>query len=166
MGVFRPTKSVKKITDITPEMLAALDVRAVLLDVDNTLASHNSHEPIKGTVEWTKMLTENGFKLIIVSNNYRDRVEPFAAQYGLEFITFAMKPLPFGYVKAMRRFGFKAKQCVIIGDQIFTDITGANLCGMKSVLVEPVENEDSLSFRIRRSLEKGLREKYNSERDV
>ena len=29
----------------------------------------------------------------------------------------------------------------MVGDQIFTDIIGANLCGMKSVLLEPIQLE-------------------------
>jgi len=31
------------------------------------------------------------------------------------------------------------KQCVMIGDQIFTDVWGGNSAGMNTILVEPVD---------------------------
>lgn len=160
MSIFQPTKIVEKITDVTPELLRGMGVKAVLLDVDNTLTSYKSHEPVEGAVEWTHRMTAEGFQLLIVSNNYQSRVEPFAAKFGIGFITFAMKPLPFGYVKAKRMLKMKASDCVIIGDQVFTDITGANMSGMKSILLSPVEQEDGALFKLRRRLERSIREKY------
>lgn len=160
MSIFRPTKIVERITDVTPSMLHEMDVKAVLLDVDNTLTSYQSHEPVKGAVEWTHQMSAEGFQLLIVSNNYQSRVEPFAAKFGIGFITFAMKPLPFGYIKAKGLLKMEASDCVIIGDQVFTDITGANMSGMKSILLSPVEQENSAFFKLRRHLEKPIREKY------
>lgn len=160
MSIFKPTKIVEKITDVTPSMLHGLGVKAVLLDVDNTLTSYKSHEPVEGAVDWTRQMTAEGFQLLIVSNNYQSRVEPFAAKFGIGFITFAMKPLPFGYIKAKSRLKMKASECVIIGDQVFTDITGANMSGMKSILLNPVEQEDGALFKLRRRLEEPIREKY------
>lgn len=160
MSIFRPTSIVERITDVTPSMLREMGVKAVLLDVDNTLTSYQSHEPVEGAVEWTHQMSTEGFQLLIVSNNYQSRVEPFAAKFGIGFITFAMKPLPFGYIKAKRLLKMKASDCVIIGDQVFTDITGANMSGMKSILLSPVERENGTLFRLRRHLEKPIREKY------
>ena len=62
--------------------------------------------------------------------------------------------------------GLRCRDCVIIGDQIFTDVTGANMCGMKSVLLEPIEPEDGWTFRARRYFERGLREKFKTREDV
>lgn len=160
MSIFGPTKILEKISDITPQLLNEMGVEVLLLDVDNTLTSYKSHEPAAGSLEWIKEMKKEGFKLIIVSNNYKSRVMPLAAKFDLDYITFAMKPLPFGYLKAKREFGFEAFQCAIVGDQVFTDITGANLCGMKSILLEPIEMEESSSFKFRRKLEKNIREKY------
>ncbi len=160
MALFRPTCLHDRVTDLSPELLEEMGVRALLLDVDNTIASYTSHQPIPGAVEWAKKMIEAGFRVIIVSNNYKKRVGPFAARFGLDFISFAVKPLPFGYLRARSRLGVECSQCAIVGDQIFTDVIGANLCGMKSVLLTPIEPENGFTFKVRRFFERGLREKY------
>lgn len=166
MGIFRPTAMKRRVTDLSPEFLENLGVRAVLLDVDNTIASYTSHEPIPGSVEWARRMVESGFRVIIVSNNFKKRVKPFAARFGLDCISFAVKPLPFGYLKARALAGVKRGECVIVGDQIFTDVIGANLCGMKSVLLTPIEPEEGATFKVRRRFERGLRHKYKNRKDV
>ncbi len=160
MALFRPTRLAETVLDLTPSLFQELGVTALLLDVDNTIASFTSHQPIPGAVEWARAMTGAGLRLIIVSNNYKRRVSAFAKKFGLEYISFACKPFPFGYLRAKRLLGVKAARCAIVGDQIFTDVTGANLCGMRSVLLEPIEPEAGWSFRLRRYLERPLRAKY------
>ncbi len=166
MALFRPTAVKQNIFALTPEFLSSLGVRALLLDVDNTIASFSSHRPLPGAVEWANTLKAAGFQLVIVSNNFKRRVSAFAKEFGLPFISFAMKPFPFGYRKGMRLCRVKRRECAIIGDQIFTDVVGANLCGMRSVLLTPIEPEDGVTFRIRRHFEKGLRKKLPYRKDV
>lgn len=160
MSIFKPTAMLPRCGDVTPEFLRSLGAQAVLLDVDNTIATYTSHDPIPGAVDWARGLVEAGFRVVIVSNNYKKRVEPFAARFGLGCFCFAMKPLPFGYLKARAALRTRCRDCVIIGDQIFTDVVGANLCGMKSVLLTPIEPEEGFTFRVRRFFERGLRAKY------
>lgn len=161
MSFFLPTVSLKRVTDISEKLLNSLEIRAVFLDVDNTLSIHGSQNPFEGSVAWAQNLAKQGFQLFIISNNFRERVEPFAAQFQLPFVHFAAKPLPWGYLKAKKGLKDKVKnsQCLVVGDQIFTDIIGANLCGMKSVLLEPIQLEDTASFRLRRKWERRFREK-------
>lgn len=160
MHLFKPTVMKEKLTDITPELLREMGVSCILLDVDNTLAAYESRDPIPQAVPWTKELQKAGFRMMIVSNNYPRRVAPFAGKFGLEYVTFACKPLPFGYLKARRFFGEAASACTIVGDQIFTDVVGANLCGMKSILVEPIKYETTFLFRVRRDAEQKLKRRY------
>lgn len=159
MALRYPTRMLHRITDVSPELLAQMKVRAVLLDVDDTLSAHGSQIPYPGSVEWAQELVDRGFQLIILSNNTKDRVAPFAGQYGLPFLTMAAKPLPVGYLRAARRLGVKPRECVIVGDQVFTDVLGANLCGMQSILLDPITLQDSFSFRVRRKWEKPVRRK-------
>lgn len=166
MAILRPTALKRRVMDLTPEFLSGLGVRALLLDVDNTIASYTSHQPIPGAVEWAKAMSEAGFRVVIVSNNFQKRVAPFAARFGLGFISFAMKPLPFGYLKACSLLRVKRRECAIIGDQIFTDVVGANLCGMRSVLLEPIEPEEGFTFKARRFFEKGLRKRFRARKDM
>lgn len=160
MAIFRPTAVRRRVTDLDPAFFRALGIEAVLLDVDNTIATYTGHAPAPGAVEWARGMVESGLRVLIVSNNYKKRVGPFAARFGLDYICFAMKPLPFGYLKARRRLGLRCGQCAIVGDQIFTDVVGANLCGMRSVLLSPIEPEEGVSFRVRRYFEKGLRARF------
>lgn len=160
MPLFRPTICKSTIFDVTPQLLRSMGVKALLLDVDNTIATYTSHTPVPGAVEWAHNLQSEGFDVIIVSNNYEHRVSAFAKSFGLPWISFAIKPLPFGYLKARRRLHRTCRECAILGDQIFTDVIGANLCGMKSILLSPIEPEEGVSFRIRRYFERGLRKKY------
>lgn len=161
MSLFLPTVALKRVTDISEDLLNSLGIRAVFLDVDNTLSVHGSQSPFEGSVVWAKNLVDQGFQLFIISNNFKERVEPFAAQFQLPFVHFAVKPLPWGYLKAKKglRKKVKSSQCLVVGDQIFTDIIGANLCGMKSVLLDPIQLEDTASFRLRRKWERRFREK-------
>ena len=166
MGLLRPTALQQRVTDLSPELLRRMGVSAILLDVDNTIASYTSHQPIPGAMEWAKAMGEAGFRLIIVSNNFKKRVGPFAARFGLDFISFACKRFPYGYLKARRRLGLRCRDCAIVGDQVFTDIVGANLCGMKSVLLTPIEPEEGFTFRLRRFFERGVREKLARRKDI
>ncbi len=154
---FFPSAVCNRVTDITEELLRGLGAEALLLDVDNTLAPDGSQEPFPGTVEWTYQIRRAGFKILILSNNFKDRVEPFARQYGLPYLSVAMKPLPAGYLLAAGRLKTERKKTVVVGDQIFTDIIGANLAGMKSILLTPAQEESSVSFKIRRALERPVR---------
>lgn len=166
MGILKPTVLRERVTDISPALLRQLGVRAVLLDVDNTIAPYGIHEPIPGARDWVRRLSEEGFRVVVVSNNYKKRVSAFAAKLGLDFISFALKPLPSGYLRARRMLGVRCRDCAVVGDQIFTDVAGANLCGMRSVLLSPIEPEEGLSFRVRRRLEKGLRAQFEEREDV
>ena len=166
MGIFQPTAVRERVTDISPEFLNSLGIKALLLDVDNTLATYSSHTPSEGSLEWVRAMGDAGFRMIIISNNYKKRVKSFGVMFGLDTLSFAIKPLPVGYLQAARRLKVKRSECVIIGDQIFTDIVGANLCGMKSVLLTPMEPEEGFSFKVRRHFEKGLREKFRNRKDV
>jgi HAD superfamily phosphatase (TIGR01668 family) len=73
-------------------------------------------------------------------------VRPFAESIGLPFQARAAKPLPHGYRAAAVSMGLAPRQCVAVGDQIFTDILGANLAGVPSVLLEPIEPEVEQKF--------------------
>ena len=157
MALFLPTAAVEKVTDITPELIYRMGGSALLLDVDNTLALHGSQIPFPGTVEWAGRIRAAGIQVIIMSNNFEKRVAPFAARYGLPFLSLSLKPLPLAYLRAIHRLGVKRSQAVTVGDQIFTDVFGANLARVKSVLLSPVEEESSFSFVVRRALERPIR---------
>lgn len=160
MAVFRPTGTLHRVTDITPALLESLGIRALVLDVDNTMAKHGVQKPHEGVLAWTQQMTAVGMRLIVVSNNYKKRVAPFAAQFSLPYVSFACKPSPLGYLRARRLAGVRSRECLVVGDQIFTDILGANLCGMRSVLLDPIAPDKAWTVRFKRWLEHFLRPRY------
>lgn len=155
--LFTPTRSYVSILEVTPEILREMGASALILDIDNTMTTHDNPVPIEGLAEWLESMRKSGIKMMIVSNNYSERVIPFAQLLGLDFIPRGAKPLPKGYRAAAKRLGVPKSEICTIGDQLFTDILGAKLFGIKSILVEPIEPEGTLFFKIKRSLEKPFR---------
>ena len=152
--LFRPTYVFNRVTEITPEFLEKNGIKALLLDLDNTLTTHNNPVPPKENLKWIEDMKNSGIKLMIVSNNSVERVTPFAKQLGLPFTARGMKPLTYGFTTAMKKLGTDKKNTAAVGDQIFTDVLGANLKGISSVFVYPIEPEKSLPFRFKRVIER------------
>ncbi len=154
-----PTAAVKYVTDISPELIRELGIDAILLDVDNTLAPPASHIAYEGVQEWLDMLKANHIAVVICSNNYRKRVKPFSDSVGLECVSMSLKPFPFGFNRAKKKLKEKPQSVLVVGDQIYTDVLGANLAGMKSVLLVPRDEEHGLTIMLRRKLEVNIRKK-------
>ena len=161
--LLKPNIKLHGITDITVELLEQHDIKALLLDVDNTMSTHHGTVLTDGLMEWIAKMSDSGIKLMVLSNSKRFRIEPFAARIGLPFISLGCKPLPTGYLRGVKALGEKRKNVAIVGDQIFTDILGGNIVGVKSILLTPIKLEDGWSFKIRRKLEKKLYKKYKFE---
>ena len=153
----RPIAFEKKISDITPDFCRQHSIYTLLLDVDNTLALHGNATPYPGVPEWTEEMRKNGIVCIIISNNSDQRVSPFAAKLGLPFISNAAKPLPFGIKRALAMAGAPCKKTALIGDQIFTDLLGAKLAGIKMILLEPIEDEKSGFLHVKRKIDRFFR---------
>ena len=160
--LFRPTEAVRSVSEITPEMLKKMGIKGLILDVDNTLAPHNDPIPADGAAEWISRMKAAGIKLVIVSNNKPPRVAPFAEKLGVEFTANGAKPLPVGFTNAVKILKLPRRKICAVGDQIFTDILGANLFGIKSIFVKPIELEKSLFFRIKRMAEKPFLPKFRT----
>lgn len=154
--LFKPNYKLHHITDISLDFLSENNIKALILDVDNTLSTHHGMNLTKGLTEWLSLMQNGGIKLIILSNSKEERVEPFAKKIGLEYISLGLKPLPFKFFKALKKLGVKKGQAAVVGDQLFTDSLGAHLSGIKSIILDPILFEDMLGFKIKRCLEKVL----------
>lgn len=161
--IFIPDIKLERVTDIKKELLEKFSIKAIMLDVDNTLSTHHGQVLTDGLEDWLLYMKESGIKIMVLSNSKRERVEPFAAKINLPFISLGLKPLPFGYIRALKAFGTKRNETAIVGDQIFTDIIGGNAVGVKTVLLTPIKPEDGWSFKLRRKLEKIIIKHYKIE---
>ena len=154
--MFRPNIKLDKITDIKVSLLKKYNIDSLILDVDNTLSTHHGQVLTDGLSEWLANMRENNIKLTILSNSTSKRLDPFAKKIGLDYISLGLKPLPFGYIRALKALGSKRKNTAIVGDQIFTDTLGGNIVGLTTVLLTPIKPETSLRFRMKRRVEKFL----------
>ncbi|MCL2056811.1 MAG: YqeG family HAD IIIA-type phosphatase [Oscillospiraceae bacterium] len=154
MPFFHPAARFGKVTDITADFLRTHGIRALVLDVDNTLTTHNNPDPDKAVLSWIGDMKKQGIGLILLSNNSVKRVRPFAEGLGLDFTAWACKPLTFGLYRAAKRLGLSPKNIAMVGDQIFTDIIAGNLLGCMSIFVTPMEPEAGPFFRLKRKIER------------
>lgn len=154
--MFKPNIKLKKITDITVPLLEKYGINALILDVDNTLSTHHGQVLTEGLQQWLELMRENSIKMTVLSNSKSKRLEPFAKKIGLDYISLGLKPLPFGFWRALKRLNTKRKTTAIVGDQIFTDVLGGNIVGLKTIMLTPIKPETSLRFRIKRKLESYL----------
>ena len=151
--IFKPTIWVKNVLSIDAELLEKHRIKALVLDLDNTLSMHGSPAAEEGVFEWLEEMRRLDIKMAVVSNNTQKRVAPLAAKLGLDFTSFACKPMTFGLTRAVKKLGFSKKETAVVGDQIFTDIMGGNLKGMPTVLVEPFHLEHGFFFKLKRKAE-------------
>ena len=128
-------------------------VRGILFDVDNTLVPHGAP-----ATEQAKKLFEElhqiGLKTCIISNNKEARVSPFAKAVGSDYIYKAGKPSAHGYEQGMKRIQTTPDTTIFIGDQIFTDIYGANRAGIRTYLVKPIHPKEEIQIVLKRYLER------------
>lgn len=143
-----------RVTEITPEFLIKNNIRGLLLDLDNTLTTHDNPVPGEGVTEWLDSMRSAGIKMVIVSNNHPPRVKPFADMLGLDFVCEGKKPLSSGFNRAQKRMDIPFSQLAVVGDQIFTDMLGANLKRVRGIFVYPIEHEKTKFFKLKRWAEK------------
>jgi HAD superfamily phosphatase (TIGR01668 family) len=159
--MIKPFAVFESVWDIEASFFIENGIKGVLLDIDNTLSTHNAKTPFPPVKGWIEAMKGAGLTLLLVSNNHPPRIAPFAGKIGLPFVSDAKKPLSVGYKKALIQLKMKKSEVCAVGDQIFTDIIGANLFGIKSVFVFPKEPEKSLPFRFKRAIERPLLPKFN-----
>lgn len=159
--LLKPTIALNDVTKITAGLLEKMGIKGLLLDLDNTLTTHNNPEPKPEVMAWLDEMKRSGICLMIVSNNKHARVKPFAERLGLDFESSGKKPIPVGFRRAEERMGLKREEIAAVGDQLYTDILGANLGKYKSIFVFPMEPEKHFFFKVKRTLEKPFLPKRN-----
>ena len=153
MELLTPDLRFSCVENITPALLASKGIRALLLDIDNTLVSRATGQFTDSVLEWIQKLKDAGISCCLISNNWHDVALEYAQTLSLPIVKKAMKPLPIAYVKALATIGAKRAESAVVGDQIFTDILGARLCVITSILVDPLSTTDLWYTKLFRKLE-------------
>lgn len=150
---FYPGEYAASAYEVNYESLWEQGIRGIIFDIDNTLVHHGAPADARA-VSLVRRLKQTGFSVCLISNNSRERVQPFAEAVGAEFLEDAGKPSKRGYLHAVKLLGCPISQVIFIGDQVFTDIYGANRAGLRSVLVGPLDPREGIQIVLKRRLER------------
>lgn len=157
---FTPTYMFGHYYEITPAFLTSIGVRALLIDIDNTLAPYEQAQPDDRIRAWFKDLRENGIKAVLVSNNHRERVEEFNRTLGLLAFWDSGKPKKKTLLLAMKQLGVTKEETAMLGDQLLTDSYAGRHIGLPTLIVPPIKDKTNLFFRFKRWCERPFIRKY------
>lgn len=164
MKVLYPNLYLKRVEDITIEILIKNKIKLLILDVDNTLIDYYK-KLSENIISWAKEMKGQGIKLYILSNtNDKKKVEEVANKLKIEYKHFAMKPLKRGFKYIQKQINIKPENIGVVGDQIFTDIIGGNRSKMFTILVDPIDNKKDYWYTAwKRPIENKIKKKYKIE---
>ena len=152
--------------EVTPEFLLGLGVRAVLADIDNTLAPYEQPEPDERIRGWIASLSAAGISIAFVSNNNAERVERFNATLGVPAYPKSGKPFKKNLIKAMTAVGGTKNTTVMLGDQLLTDALAGHNLGVKCIIVPPIRDKKSAFFRFKRWLERPFVKRFKKRNGI
>jgi uncharacterized protein len=158
---FKPKDLLNSVFDITPAFLEQRGLKALLLDIDNTIVPHGKLESLPADLErvrvWLLPLQQAQVTLRIVSNARPSRIRFHVEALGIKAVGSggtAGKPFAPAFQTAIAELELPPKQIAMLGDQVFTDVLGANNAGMHSILVRPMSDNSKLHTHVARMLER------------
>lgn len=160
MDIFIPDVYQKSIYTINYKKLKRNGIKCLLFDLDNTIAPYKVTEPDVKVKELFARLEED-FKVIIISNSPKNRIRPFKEKLNVDCAYSSKKPFKTKYKKILELYNFKIDEVACIGDQILTDILGANRMGFTSILVNRVAKYETIFTRFNRFFEKFILKKLD-----
>ncbi len=162
----RPDYMFRTFDEITPAFLQSLGIRAILADIDNTLAPYEQPEPDERIRGWIASLAEAGISIAFVSNNDRERVELFNRTLGVPAYWESGKPFKKNLVKAMEALGGTRETTVMLGDQLLTDALAGHILGVPAIIVPPIKDKPTAFFRFKRRLERPIIRRFKRKNGI
>lgn len=153
LNLLCPDIYIENIYKLDLNYLKTKDIKAILVDLDNTLLPWDSFYIEKKLKDWVNNCKKQGFSLCIISNNKHHRIKDCAKRLGIPSVTGLLKPCKQPFRKGLEILGTQPEQTAVLGDQIFTDILGAKRVGLFAILVKPLSNRELYWTRVMRKLE-------------
>lgn len=150
---FYPKRLAPSSYEINYEKLYQEGYRGILFDIDNTLVEHGADATPRAIALFDR-LKKIGFQTCLISNNSDERVSRFNQKIGTNYIHKANKPSKKNYIRATKIMGTRIDNTVFVGDQLFTDVFGANRIGMMTYLVKPIHPKEEIQIVLKRKLER------------
>ena len=155
-----PDAYLKNVHEITIQFLMENKIKALILDVDNTLIDYYKNLS-EETIKWAHELQGQGIKMYILSNtNKKQKVEKVATKLELPYKMFAKKPSTKGFKQIQKELNLNSENIGVVGDQIFTDVIGGNRSNMFTILVDPVTPKDYWYTAWKRPIENRIKNKF------
>lgn len=153
-NLFRPSETIREMSGINFAALRARGIRALILDIDDTLIPKEVNDIYPAVFEWVMARKEEGFSLCLTSNSRHPlRVKYFGETLRLPAMHLSLKPLPFAFWKSLEILKSKPEATAMIGDQLFMDILGANLLNIYSIFIDHQKTETSWARKLMRQAE-------------
>lgn len=149
-----PTWTINSVYSIDSSDLKKYNIDAVIIDLDNTLIAWNEREHTQEMADWVSHMSDEGIGIYLLSNNNYKRVVKVTEALNLNFKAGALKPFRHSFTHAINELKVEHDKVVVIGDQIITDIIGANRSKLRSILVKPIAQNDIIFTKLNRQLEK------------
>ena len=149
---FYPKEWLDSTYEIDWEQWKRKGIRGVLFDIENTLVPHGAPADSRAIALFEK-LHALGFQTCLLSNNKELRVKSFADQVHSPYIYKAGKPGVKNYNRAVQEMGLCKEEVLFVGDQLFTDVYGANRAGIYGILVKPINPKEEIQIVLKRYLE-------------
>ena len=139
---FLPRHIYPALTAVDPKTLHDAGVRLLMLDFDNTIVPYTTDDPTDEMGRWLDAAGESDVQICVVSNSKRGRVVDFCRARGIDCITHAKKPFSRGIRACLRKYDMPPASAALVGDQIYTDVLGANCAGVRSILIPAIHNHN------------------------
>lgn len=165
-SLFQPDYYVNSIYSINFNKLKSMGIDNLIIDIDNTLVPWKTQDSDDKVKQLVKEIRGLGFKICLLSNSSKKRVLRFMCDMDVCFFSMGIKPMRIMFLGALKRLGGNPENTCVIGDQVFTDITGGNACGIHTILVDPIQEKEFFTTKYIRMLEKRIRKKLKQEREL
>ena len=150
---FVPDIYSKSIYTIDYKMLKKSKIKCIIFDLNNTIAPLTMKKPNKKLMDLIEELKDMKFKIYIVSNSTKKRVEPFKNLLGVDSSYLSMKPTLKKYKKIFDINKYKDNEIACIGDELINDVWTANRMNFISILVNPIGTKEYVSTKVGRVFE-------------
>ena len=150
---FYPDEYLASVDEIDFEMYYKQGIRGIISDIDNTLVPHGAPAD-SHVIALFEKLHQMGIDTCLISNNQEPRVAPFARAVDSKYIFNAHKPSRKNYIRAMDMMGTDVGTTLFVGDQIFTDVWGANRLGIQTIMVRQIDKKEEIQIVLKRIPEK------------
>ncbi|MBQ7700366.1 MAG: YqeG family HAD IIIA-type phosphatase [Clostridia bacterium] len=163
---FIPDHYFPSVVRIKPEFFAENNIKCLICDIDNTLATYKEALPQKDVKDWLDTVEASGVRIALISNNREKRVYTFNSVLGYLYVSNAGKPFTGGMKKLMKQTRISPEQTALIGDQIFTDVLCAKRTGVRSILVRSIDMTGRPFLRMKKHFERYFMDQYYRKNNI